>query len=302
LPINLMGSWFSFASINADDVRILDTDAGDPPNVENTAEGAAALIQQHAGETLVITGAGISSHQLPTFRSNNNSGLWEAFKPACDRWTFYDNPHDSWKLIATLRDMQLRGNLTPSLAHHVIHHLLCRTFVSHVITQNIDGLHGFASDVNKVIELHGGVRDYGVCERCHRRTPVDCVELLRLKNCPLCSRCASPLKPPVTLFGDVIDPGKRAAARVALQRASLVILIGTHLTVDPVLSMVSRAKENGAVIVEINLTPTSGSRFVDVSLRGKADDAMKAIATVLMPDVDWEGLRLEEWERAELPD
>jgi NAD-dependent SIR2 family protein deacetylase len=34
----------------------------------------------------VITGAGISAHQLPTFRSNNNSGLWEVFKPsAVDR-------------------------------------------------------------------------------------------------------------------------------------------------------------------------------------------------------------------------
>jgi NAD-dependent deacetylase len=251
----------------------------------------------------VITEAGISAHQLPAFRSDNNGGLWEAFKPsAVDRWTFSTNPRESWKLIANIRDMQMRGNLTPSLAHHVVHYLIVRNFISHVITQNVDGLHCFTSDVSKIIELHGAIRDYGICERCHIRTAVDSVEILRLQNCPLCGRCGGPLKPPVVLFGDVIDPAKRAAANAALRNASLVILIGTHLTVDPVLSMVSHAKQNGSIVVEINLTPTPGTQFVDVALHGRADDIMSAIAKMLMPDVDWDGLKLDDWQMAEMRD
>jgi NAD-dependent deacetylase len=283
-----MGSWLT-VPWDAEDVRVLETDAGDRPIVENTPECVARLIQRHGGSVVAVTGAGISSHQLPTFRSNDNSGFWELPESnAVDRASFYDNPSKSWRILATLRDMQLRGNLTPSRTHRVLHEFLQRHFISHIITQNIDGLHSFPSDADRVIELHGAVRDYAVCERCHAQTAVDCIEILRLKQCPRCPDCEIPLKPPVAFFGDVIDPDKRERARAAMIGASLVLLVGTHLTVDPVLSMVAAAKDNGAVIVEVNLQPTPGSRLADVTLYGRADDTLAAVARIVVPEIEFE--------------
>jgi NAD-dependent SIR2 family protein deacetylase len=167
--------------------------------------------------------------------------------------------------------------------------------MSHIITQNIDGLHSFRGDLDSVTELHGAVRDYGICEQCKRRTQIDVVEIIHNRTCPLCGACGAVLKPPVAFFGDVIEPEKRDRAVEVLRNSSLVITIGTHMAVDPVLSMVTTAKQNNSVIVQINLTPTAANRLVDVALQGKADDILGAIGRQLMPDIDWDGLKLDEW-------
>jgi NAD-dependent deacetylase len=294
-----MGSWFSFPD-GPIDVQILDTDAGEAPVVSNTVECVVDLLRKHSPNCVVITGAGVSAHQLPTFRSNDNTGLWETFTPAnaaVSRSGFYSSPKQTWLLLATIRHLQITGSLHPSLAHHVVHHLLRRRFVSHIITQNIDSLHSFRGDLDSVTELHGAVRDYGICEQCKRRTQIDVVEIIHNRTCPLCGACGAVLKPPVAFFGDVIEPEKRDRAAEVLRNSSLVITIGTHMAVDPVLSMVTTAKQNNSVIVQINLTPTAANRLVDVALQGKADDILRAIGRQLMPDIDWDGLKLDEWDR-----
>jgi NAD-dependent deacetylase len=96
----------------------------------------------------------------------------------------------------------------------------------------------------------------------------------------------------VAFFGDRIDFGKRRAAMEALKRAELVVLVGTHCTVDPVLSLATEAKAKGCTIVEINLTPTPVTGFADVSVRGTADEIFAAIGKAMVPDVEWEKLRL----------
>jgi NAD-dependent deacetylase len=245
---------------------------------------------------VVITGAGISSHQLPTFRSDNNSGLWEAMSaPVFDLRNFLKNPVTPWKLIANLRNLQATQMLYPSLAHHILHSLLRRNFISHVITQNIDGLHNFASDVGRVIELHGTVSDYGLCSKCNQNIKFDHLEILRTCEPPRCPTCGSILNPPVAFFGDGIEPAKRSAAAAALAECDLLILIGTHCTVDPVMSMAVGCKREGAIVVEVNPSPTSAAAVVDVSLRGKADSVMLEIARELMPDIDWEAVKLDDW-------
>ena len=292
-----MGGFFSVS--DDFDITISEADAGYKPDLTNTVESVADVILRHKDHVVVITGAGISSHQLPTFRSDNNSGLWEmSAKPALDRWNFYNDPTPSWKLLANIRNMQVSRTLHPSRAHFVIHELLARGFVSHVITQNIDGLHSFASDVDKVTELHGAVADFGICEKCHAKRAVDNLRILETQECPKCSVCGSILKPPVALFGDAIEPEKRRAAFAALTKCDVLLLIGTHCTVDPVLSMTTEAKRSGCTIIEVNLSSTQVSRFVDVSLQGESDVVMVQIAKILMSDVDWDNLDCEQWDRA----
>jgi NAD-dependent SIR2 family protein deacetylase len=90
---------------------------------------------------VIITGAGVSTDQLPTFRSGNNMGLWESFSvPLLDSQNFYQNPSPRWRLLVSIRNLPVARVLYLSNAHHAMHHLLERNYASHVISRNIDGL------------------------------------------------------------------------------------------------------------------------------------------------------------------
>jgi NAD-dependent deacetylase len=292
-----MGGILTLSQRSLEHIDFVESDIGDRLPVSNTIACVVSLIQRFAPRVVIVTGAGVSSHQLPTFRSDNDSGLWEAFStPVLDLANFYTNPGPPWKLLANVRNLQVNRILYPSLAHHVIHALISRHFVSHVITQNIDGLHSFASDIDKVIELHGAVTHYGICAQCNEQQYVDHLEILRTCEAPRCTVCGSVLRPPVAFFGDPIEEPKRIAAAAALAKCDLLIVLGTHCTVDPVLSMVLNCQKCNGIVVEINLSVTRASTFANVSLQGKADDIFLEIANALMPDVTWENTKLEDWE------
>ncbi|KAH0786437.1 NAD-dependent deacylase [Histomonas meleagridis] len=268
------------------------------PDFSNTVECVIELIKKYKGRIVIITGAGVSAHQLPTFRSNNSSGLWEAFSPPILKIdNFYSNPKPSWKLLANVRNLQVSNILHPSLTHYVIHYLIQRGYVSKLITQNIDGLHMFKSDVSHVIELHGAVDDFGFCEKCNKKRPVDNLAILQTGECPTCDLCKSVLRPNVAFFGDVIDHKKRQDATSAISNCDLLILVGTHCTVDPVLSMAGEAHRNGSILVEINLTKTHASTFMNISLEGKSDEIFKQIGKELFKDIDFDNINLEDWNK-----
>jgi NAD-dependent deacetylase len=281
------------------EANILETDFGLGGEFTDTIDCFVNLLRVHRGRTVLISGAGLSAHKLPTFRSNNNSGLWDSCSPpSIDSAATYSDPKRCWRLLATIRNMQGSGILNPSLAHFVIHELVDRGFLSAVITQNIDGLHSFASDLDKVIELHGAVADFGFCNQCNTKRAIDHLRVLHHGASPTCEVCGSVLKPPVAFFGDRIDSTKREAARKALLQADLLIVVGTHCTVDPVLSMVTEAKLGGCLIVEINPAETPASAFADVSLRGTADQIFGDVAKMAMDDIDWDAINLEKWDCA----
>ena len=287
----------SFLSIDNLDFHISETELGYRGELSNTIDCLVELLQRFKGNVTAITGAGISSHQLPTFRSDNKTGLWEAFsRPILDKSNFYLNPTPCWRLLANVRNMQESKLLHPSLAHHVLHHLLRDGFINAIITQNIDSLHSFKGDDDRVIELHGVVSTQAECETCKKKITFDNLKILRTNECPRCPTCNAVLKPAVAFFGDEIDPRQRKRAQEALAMSSVVLLVGTHCTVDPVLSYVTEAKRNGAIIVEINKTRTSASSFVDMSLIDEADKIFKKVGQCLIDDVDFEKINIEEWE------
>ncbi|OHT00122.1 NAD-dependent protein deacylase [Tritrichomonas foetus] len=289
-----MGSFISAESI---ELNINDSEIGYRTEVSNTVSCLIDLIRRFKGNVTVITGAGISSHQLPTFRSNDKTGLWEAFSPPIlDKSNFYSNPTPCWRLLANLRNLQVNKTLHPSLTHHVLHYLLQKGFVNAIITQNIDSLHSFKNDEKKVIELHGVVSDQAECETCQKKMVFDNLKILQTNECPRCPKCNAVLKPGVAFFGDAIDENQRLKALESLRLTNVVLLVGTHCTVDPVLSFATEAKRNGAIIVEINKTRTSASSFVDVSLIDEADNVFREVGQALIPDVDFATLDVEKWD------
>jgi NAD-dependent deacetylase len=105
---------------------------------------------------------------------------------------------------------------------------------------------------------------------------------------PLCDICGFVLRPPVAFFQDAIPKELRLAADRALAATDVLILVGTHCVVDPVLSLVEEAKRRGVILVEINTETTLVSATVDVRLRGTADDIFREIAEKMMLNMDLE--------------
>jgi NAD-dependent deacetylase len=277
--------------------KLHDTDLGVPMEFDNTIGELIELLKLHKGHTVIITGAGVSSHQLPTFRTSNGKGLWEVTWPAVlARDSFYANPNPCWKLLANVWNLQVSKILHPSMTHHVIHELVRAGFVTNVITQNIDGLHCFKEDVNKVVEIHGAVDEAGLCEKCNEKQKVDYLKILQTGGVPHCSKCGTVLKPGVALFGDRIDDQRREQAHEAMVNCDLLIVVGSHCTVDPILSIASEAKKTGCIVAEVNTAVTSASKFMDVSLEGKADDVFLLIGKELIKNVSWDLLDLTDWQ------
>ena len=272
-------------------------DIGYRTDCQSTPEELAGLFQKFKGNVVVVTGAGISSHQLPTFRTESGSGLWGSFSQTIlSKTNFYDNPDPCWKLTANVRQLQIDKKLHPSLSHYILHHLLKRGFIPKIITQNIDSLHCYKDDKGKIIELHGCVADYGICEKCKKETQLDILNIIRTQKSPRCPFCDSVLRPPVAFFGDVIPDELRREAVALLNNAAVVVLIGTHCMVDPLLSMATEAKRMGAIIVEINVSKTTASQFVDMSLIDKSDTILSTVSRILMPDLDIDNVDLEDWD------
>lgn len=279
-----MGNLFSFMF----DFKFTEIDAGYNVECENTVDFAVSLLKDYFGRVVIITGAGISSHVLPTFRSNNHSGIWDVLKgPIVSKSHFYENPLPSWRLTANIRSLQLHGSLPPSLAHRVIHQLIQSGYVSTVITQNVDSLHHFDGDEEHLIELHGCVTDFGECEHCHALRYVDHMKIIQEQVVPKCEVCGSILKPPVAFFEDKIPKLLRNATYAALNSCDVLFLVGTHCAVDPVLSLAQDAKKKGAIIVEINMETTHATGFSDVVLKGTCDEIFEQIADKLFPGEDF---------------
>src|SRR6266550_4165365 len=108
------------------------------PNDHQIAE-LARLIDR-ARQAVVFTGAGISTESgIPDFRSPG--GIWTKMAPIDfdDFLRSVEMRREAWRRRFALEDTF--GAAEPNEGHRAIAQLIARGKASHVITQNIDGLH-----------------------------------------------------------------------------------------------------------------------------------------------------------------
>jgi NAD-dependent deacetylase len=94
---------------------------------------------------------------------------------------------------------------------------------------------------------------------------------------PDCPDCHGMLKPDVVLFGEQLPQITLMEARRHSQSCDLFIVIGSTLIVYPAAYMPIYARDAGAKIAIINLTPTDLDRYATVVIRGKAGEAMSKV-------------------------
>ena len=234
---------------------------------------------QRAARGVVFTGAGVSTESgIPDFRSPG--GFWTRHKPIAfkDFLASAETRLEAWRRFLTIR--QTIAAAAPGSGHAAIADLVRRGHVSHVITQNIDGLHersGIAP--NRIIEIHGN-GTYAICLTCGRRHEIDWVhEVIEATDAaPACTACGGIVKSATISFGQAMPEQEMADARAATLAADLFIAIGSSLQVFPAAGLPVLAKQNHTPLVIINREPTGLDGLADLVINGEIGAVMNALS------------------------
>jgi len=230
-------------------------------------------------KTVVFTGAGISTESgIPDFRGPG--GIWSRYDP--EDFTiqkFLSSPAARKTIWKMSTESGLLTEAEPNPAHHAIAELHQLGKLDCVITQNIDNLHQKAGvPEDNVFELHGNTQ-WAVCLSCRRRFPMPEV-LQKIKEgieVPDCPDCHGILKPDAVLFGEMLPEETLREATRRSQNCELFIVIGSTLIVYPAAYMPTYARDAGAKLAIINLTPTPLDHYATVVIHGGAGEIMSRL-------------------------
>lgn len=241
------------------------------------ANGADALaeikdILVSSKRIIFLTGAGISKESgIPTFRGKD--GLWKTYDPMklASLSSFLKNPSLVWEFYTYRQN--LISKCQPNAGHMAISKIQEQKGDSWILTQNVDDLHRRAGSRN-IVELHGNIFKVN-CIHCDYDLDITTIEDMDMP--PKCPNCESILKPGVVLFEEPLPQKEWTRAIELASTCDLVFIIGTSLNVSPANSLPSFAKENNAILVEVNPEETWLSNSMDFSLKGSASDILPKI-------------------------
>jgi len=209
-----------------------------------------ALIKE-AKHLVALTGAGVSTLSgIRDFRGKN--GLYKEMdaEKIFDISYFEEDPSfyytNAGSFIYNLNEKE------PSIVHNVLGELEKQGFLKALITQNIDLLHQKGGSKN-VIEIHGSPTVH-YCMRCAgiRVSFEEAAEVVRRGEMPKCPECGRVLKPAITFFGESLPADALKQATIESQKADLMLVLGTSLTVFPAAAMPEYTLRGGGNIIIIN--------------------------------------------------
>ena len=228
-----------------------------------------------AGKVVVFTGAGISTESgIPDFRSPG--GVWTRMKPIYFQEFVASEAArvEAWRRKFE-SDPVMRAAV-PNRGHRAVVALVGLGKVSHVVTQNIDGLHQ-ASGVpeHQVIELHGN-STYAHCLDCARRYEIEDLRPVfeASLRAPRCDACGGFVKTATVAFGQSMPPAAMIRAEEAILGCDLCLVVGSSLVVYPAAGFPEMAKRKGAGLVILNREETGMDAIADLVLRREIGEAL----------------------------
>ncbi|PZG18920.1 NAD-dependent protein deacetylase [Micromonospora craterilacus] len=273
--------------------------------VEDVIEPVAGLVA--GGGVVVLSGAGLSTESgIPDYRGP--SGATRRHTPMTyqtftgdqlARRRYWARSHLGWRLIA---------QAAPNDGHRAVARLQRADLVAGIITQNVDGLHTAAGS-RDVVELHGRL-DEVICLGCGDRTPrLDLDRRLRLANPGFvgqagavnpdgdvelgdaevagfrtvdCLACGGLLKPDVVFFGEMVPAARVQSCFAMVERARLLLVLGSSLTVMSGRRFVLRAAKHGVPVVIVNQGPTRGDGYAQLRVDAPLGRLLPALADRLL--------------------
>ncbi len=252
----------------------------------NASQIPAAVLHlaRQARTVAVLTGAGMSAESgVPTFR-DAQSGLWERFDPAQlatpQAWAADRDFVFAWYLwrVGLVRRVQ------PNAGHLALARWAeAGNARIQIATQNVDDLHERAGSA-VTAHVHGSLFAFR-CEECGApyegriEPPPEPVERA---TPPECRCCGAAVRPGVVWFGEMLPREEFDRASEAVQRADLVLVVGTSGIVYPFASLPDLARSHGVPVVEINPAETDLSPRVDHTWRATAATALPALIDAVL--------------------
>ncbi len=243
--------------------------------MENDIERAARILL--ASKYVVgLTGAGISVESgIRPFRGPD--GIWtERGEPPMNGYQkFQADPKGHWENIVKRSGGSSEfataiRSAKPNPAHLALAELEELGILKCLITQNIDNLH-LAAGSKQVAEIHGNTQKLR-CIECNARYPRDEISLETLP--PHCPQCDGIIKSDTVMFGEPIPVDVLRICQTESVKADCMLSIGTSAFVYPAAAFPQEVKEKGGALIEVNLYETALTPFCDVSIRGKAAEAI----------------------------
>ena len=216
-----------------------------------------------ARHVCILTGAGASAESgVPTFREAQD-GLWAKYDPQqlATPDAFLADPALIWRWYRWRRDLVAEAQ--PNAGHYAIAQLADLVPRLTLVTQNVDNLHQRAGSQG-VIEFHGNI----FVDRCHAEgTEHSGDDSLDVPTCP---DCGGNLRPGVVWFGEAIPERALNESCAAASDCDVFLSVGTSSVIYPAAGLADLAKENGALVVEINPDPTMNTANFDIAIAEKS--------------------------------
>ena len=231
-------------------------------NIEKLKE-----IIESSDNIVFFGGAGVSTESdIPDFRSANgvfSVKLNRHFTPEqlVSRTMFVKYPVDFFDFY---KKHLVYPEAKPNRAHFYLTDLENQGKLKAVITQNIDTLHEQAGSKN-VLKLHGSV-DANYCTKCKSFYNLEDF-LAKNEKIPSCDKCDGVIKPYVTLYEEELDMTVFNAAISFIERAEVLIIGGTSLSVYPAANLLHYFR--GKYLVVINKSSTPQDNMADLVINGK---------------------------------
>ena len=231
---------------------------------------------------IVLSGAGISADSgIPTFRSDSklNNNFTKPIYFGHYKY-FMKNPKKWWKDQLDFSSNPGRTkfrhaveNAKPNKGHYALTKMQKNNYVKNIITQNVDELHTRSGSKN-VLEIHGS-RYKCRCIKCGLRFLRESISFKILP--PICE-CGGIIKYDTVLFGEQIPKKILEDCVKIINKADLILVIGTSTLVNPAASFPVHIKKNGGIIIEANTMPTPISKIADVVLRGSTSETLPELS------------------------
>lgn len=256
---------------------------------------------------VALTGAGCSTESgIPDYRGVDTP---PRKRPPIQHREFVDKPE--WRRRYWARSMIGWPKISaarPNATHTALAALERAGVVEGTITQNVDGLHQAAGSC-EVVELHGALARVRclTCEAITTRAHIQ--ELLQTANpswsrddgqneaapdgdaevdeaydafeVVACSACGGTLMPDVVFFGGSVPRATLDAAWALFDRAEVLLVVGSSLTVFSGYRFVRRAAERNVPVAIVNRGPTRGDPHAVLRIDAVSSATLLAVQRAL---------------------
>jgi NAD-dependent deacetylase len=221
----------------------------------------------------VLTGAGISAESgLPTFRASD--GLWAGnrIEDVCTPEALERNPALVWQFYSARR--LAAQKVEPNPAHFALAQLEARLGDRFFLcTQNVDDLHERAGSM-RLLHMHGELAK-SRCEQGCGQPPVEdrrvYASLAEVGRCI----CGARLRPHIVFFGEI--PLGMDRIQQEIDRATLMLVVGTSGSVYPAANFVHWARMHGARTVYVGPEPPLNAAAFTNVVEGPAGEVLPGL-------------------------